>query len=121
MSAAQQTADKDLVAGLGATGLSIARYLKRNDGNAIFYDSRKEPPGLDELERDLSGCRTAARQRQAARNRERIIASPGIPDSHPLLAKARKKKLEIVSDIELFAREAANPSWLSRARTARAP
>ena len=36
--------------GLGATGLSIARYLKRNDANAIFFDSREEPPGLEELE-----------------------------------------------------------------------
>jgi UDP-N-acetylmuramoylalanine--D-glutamate ligase len=49
MSAVKSTKDKDLVVGLGATGLSIARYLKRNDANAIFYDSRKQPPGLDEL------------------------------------------------------------------------
>jgi UDP-N-acetylmuramoylalanine-D-glutamate ligase len=34
MSEVQQTADKDLVVGLGATGLSIARYLKRNDCNS---------------------------------------------------------------------------------------
>ena len=34
---------------------------------------------------------------------KRVIASPGIRDSHPLLKKARKQKLEIVSDIELFA------------------
>ena len=40
---------------------------------------------------------------------KRVIASPGVPDSHPLLEKARKKKLEIVSDIELFARDASKP------------
>ena len=42
MSLAKSTVDKDLVVGLGATGLSIARYLKRSDSNAIFFDSRKE-------------------------------------------------------------------------------
>ena len=50
MSAAKTTSNKDLVVGLGATGLSIARYLKRNDGNAMFFDSRAEPPGLDKLD-----------------------------------------------------------------------
>jgi UDP-N-acetylmuramoylalanine--D-glutamate ligase len=38
-----------------------------------------------------------------------VIASPGIADSHALIRKARKKKLEIVSDIELFSREAQKP------------
>jgi UDP-N-acetylmuramoylalanine--D-glutamate ligase len=38
-----------MVVGLGATGLSIARYLQRNDSNAIYFDSRDEPPGIEEL------------------------------------------------------------------------
>ena len=50
MSPANANTDKDLVVGLGATGLSIARYLKRNNADAIFFDSRKEPPGLDDLQ-----------------------------------------------------------------------
>ena len=49
MSAAKPTSDVNLVAGLGKTGLSIARYLKRNDADAVFYDSRTEPPGLADL------------------------------------------------------------------------
>jgi len=43
------------------------------------------------------------------RNVDRVIASPGIPDSHPLLEKARAAKIEVLSDIELFAREAEAP------------
>jgi UDP-N-acetylmuramoylalanine--D-glutamate ligase len=109
MSAAQQTADKDLVAGLGATGLSIARYLKRNDGNAIFYDSRKKPPGLDQLSEIFPDAELRLGNDKLPGTVRRIIASPGIPDAHPLLAKARRKKLEIVSDIELFAREVSKP------------
>ncbi len=42
-------AKKDLVVGLGATGLSIARYLNRSGLDAKFVDSRDEPPGIDEL------------------------------------------------------------------------
>ncbi|MDH3861432.1 MAG: Mur ligase family protein, partial [Gammaproteobacteria bacterium] len=109
MSAAQQIADKDLVVGLGATGLSIARYLKRNDGNAIFYDSRKNPPGRDQLSEIFPDAELRLGNDTLPGTVKRIIASPGIPDSHPLLKKARKKKLEIVSDIELFARDASKP------------
>jgi UDP-N-acetylmuramoylalanine--D-glutamate ligase len=39
----------------------------------------------------------------------RLIVSPGIPDKEPLIRKARKAELEVVSDIELFAREAEVP------------
>ena len=109
MSSAKTTTDKDLVVGLGATGLSIARYLKRNDANAIFYDSREEPPGLEELEEIFPEAELQLGMDKLPKNVVRVIASPGIPDSHALLKKARKKKLEIVSDIELFAREATKP------------
>jgi UDP-N-acetylmuramoylalanine--D-glutamate ligase len=109
MSAAKPTTEKDLVVGLGKTGLSIARYLKRQDADAIFFDSRDEPPGLDELEELFPDAKVRLGNDKLPRGVTRIIASPGIADSHPLLKKARKKKLEIVSDIELFAREAAKP------------
>lgn len=109
MSREQQTTDRDLVAGLGATGLSIARYLKRKDANAIFFDSRGEPPGLEELEQIFPDAKVQLGNDRLPRNVARVIASPGISDSHPLLEKARKKNIEIVSDIELFAREAKKP------------
>ncbi len=109
MSAATATASKDLVVGLGATGLSIARYLKRSHIDALFFDSREEPPGIDELDRVWPDAEVLLGDTGLPRGVERIIASPGISDQNPLLATARKKKLEIVSDIELFAREAKAP------------
>lgn len=109
MSAVNSTADKDLVVGLGATGLSIARYLKRSARNAIFYDSRKEPPGLDALEEIFPDAELRLGDDKLPKGISRVIASPGIPDSHSLLKTARKKGVEIVSDIELFAREAERP------------
>ncbi len=109
MSAATSKKDMDLVVGLGATGLSIARYLKRNDARAIFYDSREQPPGLDELEALFPDAEIRLANDKLPKNVARVIASPGVPDSHPLLKKARKKGIEVVSDIELFAREADKP------------
>ncbi len=109
MSAARAAEHKDLVVGLGATGLSIARYLRRCDLDAMFFDSREEPPGIDELDRVWPDAEVALGDVKLPGSVDRIIASPGIPDSHPLLANARKKKIEVVSDIELFARDASAP------------
>jgi UDP-N-acetylmuramoylalanine--D-glutamate ligase len=98
-----------MVVGLGATGLSIARYLQRNDSNAIYFDSRDEPPGIEELNKICPNADVVLGGSRLPRSVKRIIASPGIPDSHPLLKKALKKKLEVVSDIELFASDANAP------------
>ncbi len=100
---------KDLVLGLGATGLSIARYLRRNDGDATFLDSRDDPPGIDELDELWPDADIVLGEMKLPRNVGRVIVSPGIADSHELLKKARKKKLEVISDIEIFAREADAP------------
>ena len=109
MSATRATANKDLVVGLGVTGLSIARYLIRCDIDAMFFDSREKPPGMKELDEVWPDAEVLLGDAKLPRRITRIIASPGISDSHPLLAKARKKKIEVVSDIELFAREAKAP------------
>jgi UDP-N-acetylmuramoylalanine--D-glutamate ligase len=101
----------DLVFGLGATGLSVARYLKRTNRCARFIDSRKNPPGLEELgsidpRADvILGSVTPGSLEDVGR----IIVSPGIADSEPLLKAARAAGVAIVSDIELFVREAKAP------------
>jgi UDP-N-acetylmuramoylalanine--D-glutamate ligase len=103
------TVSKDLVVGLGATGLSVARYLRRADLTATFFDSRDEPPGIDELAKISPAAKILLGGNTLPKGIERVIASPGVSDSHPVLKKALKKKLEIVSDIELFVREAEAP------------
>lgn len=109
MSRAKTSSNKDLVVGLGKTGLSIARYLKRCDTVATYFDTRDEPPGLAELRELCPDAKVLATDAQLPKGIERIIASPGVPDSHPLLAKALKKKVDVISDIELFARTASAP------------
>ena len=106
MTTTQQT---NLVVGLGATGLSIARYLQRNDEDAIFFDSRDNPPGLDELENLYPDAKVLLGDNRLPRKVSRVIASPGVPDDQALMKKVLKKKLDVVSDIELFARDARAP------------
>ena len=112
MSAVSQSLpqNKDLVVGLGATGLSVARYLRRVGRDARFYDTRDVPPGIEELQAlwpdseidtgDLGELPTDI---------DRVVVSPGVKDSHPLLEKARAASIDIVSDIDLFVADARAP------------
>lgn len=102
---------ENLVLGLGVTGLSVARYLKRNGVAARFFDSQSEPPGLDQLHDLVPDAEIILGDSAGAalENINRIVVSPGVADSEPLLKAARKAGIEIVSDIDLFAREARAP------------
>ena len=104
-----KAAEKDLVLGLGATGLSVARYLRRAGRDAVFLDSRDAPPGLAELEEIWSDAELELGEAELPANVTRAIVSPGIPDDDALVEAARDAGLEVVSDIELFAREAKAP------------
>ncbi len=98
----------NLVFGLGVTGMSVARHLKRNGIDAIFVDSRNDPPALDDLLELLPGADVVLGENAVVRLAKinRIIASPGVSDSEPLLTMARKAGIDVVSDIELFAADA---------------
>lgn len=104
-----ETRGKDLVVGIGATGLSVARYLHRNNLAATYFDSRDEPPALEQLKELQPDAKIQLGKTRIPKGIDRVIASPGISDSHPLLEKALKKKLEVISDIELFARDVSVP------------
>lgn len=101
----------NLVFGLGATGMSVARYLKRKNIAARFVDTRESPPGLDELgEIDPHADIVLGKAPDnLVKNTARIIVSPGVSDTEPLLVAARKAGIEVVSDIELFVHEAVAP------------
>jgi UDP-N-acetylmuramoylalanine--D-glutamate ligase len=109
--AKRATKKKDVVFGLGTTGLSVARYLARNDIDAIFVDSREAPPGLDELGDVCPDAEVVVGDtpKRLLKKASRIIASPGIADSDPFLVSARESGVDVVSDIELFVSEAKAP------------
>jgi UDP-N-acetylmuramoylalanine--D-glutamate ligase len=109
MSKKRNKGKKDLVVGLGATGLSIARYLKRNDASAIFYDSREEPPGLDALEELWPGAEVLPADAEFPNDIRRVVVSPGVADSNPILQVAYERKLEVISDIRPAGRGRTGP------------
>ena len=76
----------NLVFGLGATGLSVARYLTRNGIDAVFVDSRSEPPALHELRELLPNADVVLGDcgDVGLTSINRIIASPGVADTEPL-------------------------------------
>lgn len=102
---------KNLVFGLGASGLSVARYLMRKAANAIYVDTRANPPGLDALKelRPDAEINLGRPPTELLRGVSRVIVSPGIPDSDPFVTEARKQGLQVISDIALFVAEAHAP------------
>jgi len=100
-----------LVVGLGKTGLSCARYLARRGVAVAVVDSRAEPPGLEDLRRELPAVPvfTGGFDDEVFAAAERLVVSPGVAVTEPHVRAARDRGAEILGDIELFAREAAAP------------
>ena len=95
---------KYLVFGLGKTGLSIARHLFKENIDAIYYDSRSEPPEK-ELFEELFGKENiflADYEESILENVTAIVVSPGISDQNKLLKLGLKKNIKIISDIDLY-------------------
>lgn len=97
-----------VIIGLGLTGLSCVDFFRRRGVTPRVMDTRFTPPGLEKLSADVPrhlGSLNEAWLLDATL----IVASPGIPLSHPALAAAAAAGIAIVGDIELFVREAQAP------------
>lgn len=97
-----------LVYGIGGTGLSAARYLVERGIRATYFDTRREPPGLDALKAIDPDAAVVLGQLDGKRlaGVETVIVSPGIADRDPVLARLRRAGKRIVSDVELFVADA---------------
>ena len=100
-----------LVVGLGATGLSAAKYLAQRNELVRVIDSRAAPPGLDALREAHPDVPIVLESLDVAclEGVERLVLSPGLSVDLPLVAAARERGITIASDIELFARAADAP------------
>ena len=108
---ADQRPQRTLVVGLGATGLSVARYLMRQGMRVAIADSRSEPPGLAELQREYADVAVflGAFDDAVFSQADMLVVSPGVPLSTPQIAAAQARGVPVVGDIELFARTAGAP------------
>jgi UDP-N-acetylmuramoylalanine--D-glutamate ligase len=108
---AAATSPYAVIVGLGRTGISCARYLHRRGWRLAVTDTRAAPPELAQL-RALDAhipVSLGALDTRLLAGADCVVASPGVPLAHEFFAVARRLGLEIVGDIELFARAANAP------------
>ena len=99
---------RSVIVGLGRTGVSCARHLAARGHNLVVTDSRASPPGLAELRRLVPDAVTALGGFDPAllEGAHQVIVSPGVSLREPFLQQAAARGLDLIGDIELFAREA---------------
>jgi UDP-N-acetylmuramoylalanine--D-glutamate ligase len=105
------SAAPSLIVGLGATGVSVARFLAARGERVRVIDSREAPPGLAELETECPEAEVhlATLDGKWLDGASRLLLSPGLSVDIPLVAEARRRGIEVLGDIELFARAANAP------------
>ena len=106
------TLPQTLIVGLGNTGLSVARFLHRRGIPFAVTDSRATPPGLAAWRKEFPDAplRLNGLDAEACTQARQIIASPGVSLREPALGAAQAQGVEIIGDIELFARHAHAPT-----------
>ncbi|WP_318517550.1 UDP-N-acetylmuramoyl-L-alanine--D-glutamate ligase [Photobacterium leiognathi] len=99
-----------VVIGLGMTGLSVVNHLMRLPQSLTIkvIDTRDNPPGQDQLPESVALC-SGQWNTEWLLSADIIIASPGIALATPELVLAAEAGVEIIGDIELFAREVDKP------------
>jgi UDP-N-acetylmuramoylalanine--D-glutamate ligase len=100
-----------VVAGLGKTGQSVIRYLLARGWSVAGTDTRSEPPGFAGLQAALPQVRfsNGRLDESLLEGAAMVVASPGLPQEDPFFAAARARGIEVIGDIELFARSGAGP------------
>ena len=95
-----------LVLGLGDTGLSALRWLQTQGANLSVADTRETPPGLDVLNNEFSALTitTGPFDTQTFKGVDLVVISPGVPLSDLAIQAAIANGVEVVGDVELFAR-----------------
>ncbi len=100
-----------VIVGLGVTGLSCARFLGSRGLSFAVTDSRKSPPGLAELQKQYPDVMisTGDLDLDLIMQAKQCLVSPGVSVRHPALIRAAQAGVEMIGDIELFARHADAP------------
>ena len=100
-----------IIFGLGDTGLSCARFLAAHGIEFAAIDTRDRPPAAAALMAAFPHARVVTGFTDPARigHCEQLLLSPGIPRAHPVVQAAIERGIEVIGDIELFARHAQAP------------
>lgn len=107
-----------LVIGLGETGLSLARWLSEQGANIRVADSRKEPPGVAALRKEMphADLHCGPFGDELLLGVDRIAISPGVPVAEPLVQRAITRGIPVEGDIELLAQQLASNDYRRNTR-----
>jgi len=96
-----------LQVGLGESGLACARWALAQGARLTVIDTRETPPGLQELQSIQRDVRVFNSVGDLNWDFNRVVVSPGLPPSHPLmvavLAHAAEHSTSVDSELDLFA------------------
>jgi UDP-N-acetylmuramoylalanine--D-glutamate ligase len=103
--------DLNVIVGLGATGISCARYLKKQGMAFAVTDSRPNPPNLAEFTQLFpeAAISVGKLDTELLAKAKRLIVSPGISPHEPAIALQMAHGTPVIGDIELFAKAAKAP------------
>lgn len=103
-----------LILGLGETGVAAALWCASHGARLRVLDTREQPSGLDIVRDKLGESEVDFRLGEghlvddALDGVERIVLSPGLSPLHEpvktFLARAAQREIEVLGEIELFAR-----------------
>jgi len=97
---------KVLVLGLGDTGVSCIRWLSSRGAVLRAADSRAAPPGLGEVRARYPqvDARAGSLGEALLEGMDAVVACPGVALREPVLREAARRGIEILGDVEIFAR-----------------
>jgi len=93
-----------LIVGLGATGLSCARFLRAWGVPFAIADSRENPPGLDAIRGEMADVEIhlGAFDAELFKASGELIVSPGVALTEPAVAAALDAGVSVCGDIDVF-------------------
>jgi len=100
-----------VVVGLGKSGAACLRYLSKRGLKVSATDTRRAPPGLAELG-DLQhtlDLRLGGFDLSLLDGASQLLMSPGVSLEEPIARAARDRGIEVLGDVELFARHVQAP------------
>ncbi len=100
-----------VVVGLGKTGASCLRYLAKRGIPVSATDTRRTPPGLAELGALAKSLdlRLGGFDMSLLDGASQVLMSPGVSLEEPIARAARDRGIDVLGDVELFARNVQAP------------
>ncbi len=104
-----------LVLGLGISGLSIVKALDKLQAEIIVHDSKSEEElGLFFQQiKEIKLIKYLNNEEINLANIDLIVKSPGIPHNIPIIVEAKKRNIEIITDLELAYRISPTENLIS--------